>query len=438
VAGDSQEIEPVHDLARPEAGPRAPAGSRRSARRRERWLFLGTAAAIALFVVFDAFVGLAPGAARSSHIARAAVPLAVVALAAWFYSRLRAGLRASLCLLSGVLALPAGALAVTRAGTGGPAAADWIGFLLVPAGLALLSLGFWLLWASRKRSRRWYLRRPLLGAVALLVAFWFVLPVSLALVATHRARTTIAASDLGRPYETVSLTTRDGLRLAGWYVPSQNGAAVITFPREWTVAHARMLVRHGYGVLLLDMRGYGLSEGDTNAFGWGAAADVDAAVAFLQRRPDVRDGRIGGLGLSVGGEQMLEAAAGNDGLRAVVSEGAGERSVRETLLYGPAAFLSIPMAITQSTALAVLTGTAPPPQLKELTARIAPRAVLLIYARHGQGGEDLNPQYFAAAGEPKSLWEIPSGGHTGGIRAQPAEYERRVIGFFDRTLLPTD
>ena len=199
-----------------------------------------------------------------------------------------------------------------------------------------------------------------------------------------------------------------------------------------------MLVRHGYGVLLLDMRGYGLSEGDANAFGWGAAADVEAAVAFLQRRPDVRDGRIGGLGLSVGGEQMLEAAAGDPGLRAVVSEGAGERSVRETLLYGPAAFLSIPMALTQSTALAVLTGTAPPPQLKELTARIAPRAVLLIYARHGQGGEDLDPQYFSAAGEPKSLWEVSSGGHTGGIRAQPAEYERRVIGFFDRTLLPAD
>jgi uncharacterized protein len=438
VAGDSHTIEPTHDPTRPEAGPPAPAGSRRSAGRRERRLFLGAVAAIVLFAVFDAFVGIAPGAGRSSHIARAAVPIAVAALAAWSYSRQRAGVRACVCLVFGVLALAAGALSVTGAGASGANAADWIGCLMIPAGLALLSLGLWLLWTSRKRSGRRYLRRPLLGAVTLLVVFWFVLPVGLALVATHRARTTIAVADLGRPYETVSLTTKDGLRLAGWYVPSQNGAAVITFPREWTVAHARMLVRHGYGVLLLDMRGYGQSQGETNAFGWGAAADVDAAVAFLQRRPDVRDGRIGGLGLSVGGEQMLEAAAGDPGLRAVVSEGAGERSVRETLLYGPAAFLSIPMALTQSTALAVLTGTAPPPQLKELTARIAPRAVLLIYARHGQGGEDLNPQYFAAAGEPKSLWEITSGSHTGGIRARPAEYERRVIGFFDRTLLPAD
>ena len=36
---------------------------------------------------------------------------------------------------------------------------------------------------------------------------------------------------------------------------------------------------------------------------------------------------------------------------------------------------------------------------------------------------------------PKTLWEIPGAGHVGGIRAQPAEYERRVVGFFDDALL---
>jgi hypothetical protein len=42
--------------------------------------------------------------------------------------------------------------------------------------------------------------------------------------------------------------------------------------------------------------------------------------------------------------------------------------------------------------------------------------------------------YHAAAHEPKELWEIPESGHTGGIEARPAEYERRVVGFFDRGL----
>ena len=66
-----------------------------------------------------------------------------------------------------------------------------------------------------------------------------------------------------------------------------------------------MLVRHGYGVLLLDARGYDGSQGDPNLFGWDDAKDIDAAVAWLQQRPDVRDGRIGGIGFSVGGEMML-------------------------------------------------------------------------------------------------------------------------------------
>ena len=35
----------------------------------------------------------------------------------------------------------------------------------------------------------------------------------------------------------------------------------------------------------------------------------------------------------------------------------------------------------------------------------------------------------------EELWRIPKAGHTGGFVAQPAEYERRVVGFFDRALL---
>ena len=93
-----------------------------------------------------------------------------------------------------------------------------------------------------------------------------------------------------------------------------------------------MLAKNGYGVLLVDPRGYGDSQGDPNAYGWGSTKDIDAAVAWLRRRPDVERRRIGGLGVSMGGEQMLEAAARNRGLKAVVSEGAGVRSVREALL----------------------------------------------------------------------------------------------------------
>ena len=35
---------------------------------------------------------------------------------------------------------------------------------------------------------------------------------------------------------------------------------------------------------------------------------------------------------------------------------------------------------------------------------------------------------------PATLWEIPEAHHVGGLAARPAEYEQRVVGFFDREL----
>ena len=262
------------------------------------------------------------------------------------------------------------------------------------------------------------------------------MPVAVAILATHRPRAVVAPANLGRPYEHVTLRTSDGLDLAAWYVPSRNGAAVISFPtRKGKLPQARMLVRHGFGVLLLDARGYDGSEGDSNVFGWGQEKDIDAAVAWLRKQPNVHDGRIGGIGFSVGGEMMLEAAADNAGLRAIVSEGAGARSIREDLIRGPRGWLVVPQAAVQTTALAVLSGTAPPPSLERLVQRIAPRPLYLIYAGRSAAGEDLNLDYFRAASEPKTLWKIPEASHVGGFQARPREYERRVIDFFDGALL---
>ena len=88
-------------------------------------------------------------------------------------------------------------------------------------------------------------------------------------------------------------------------------------------------------------------------FGWDDANDIDAAVTWLQHRPEVRGGRIGGIGFSVGGEMMLQAAASNKGLRAVVSEGAGFRSVREDVQRGPQGWFTLPQAAVQTAAITV-------------------------------------------------------------------------------------
>jgi predicted acyl esterase len=185
---------------------------------------------------------------------------------------------------------------------------------------------------DRPRRRR-YTRRALESVLAAVLTVLVVVPVGMAILATHVARAPVPIANLGGAYRTATFTTSDGLRLSGWYVPSRNGAAVIVSPRRsaQAQAHARMLIRHGYGVLVFDRRGEGQSQGDRNMYGWSGDKDLIAAVTFLRRQPDIRHGEIGGLGLSVGGEMLLQTAAETTGLKAVVSEGAGRRSLREHL-----------------------------------------------------------------------------------------------------------
>jgi dienelactone hydrolase len=158
-------------------------------------------------------------------------------------------------------------------------------------------------------------------------------------------------------------------------------------------------------------------------------------VRYLQQRPDVDPARIGGLGLSVGGEMLLQAAAENRGLAAVVSEGAGARMATEEVsdVHGLEKVLDAPQAWMKFAAVGVFANDAPPSDLTKLLPRIAPRPVFLINALHHEV-DDKAPEYFAAARAPKQQWLVPKGGHTDGIDVMPAEYERRVVGFFDRAL----
>ena len=137
---------------------------------------------------------------------------------------------------------------------------------------------------------------------------------------------------------------------------------------------------------------------------------------------------------------MLEAAANNRGLKAVVSEGAGIRSVRETLLRrGPSPLqmaLQYPQDLVQTISVWLLGGEPIPISLKKASLLIAPRATFFIYGEDGQAVEKaVNPVYFDAAFSPKVIWEVPNAGHTQGIQTQPEEYERLVVRFFDSVLL---
>jgi uncharacterized protein len=422
--------------------PAAPPLLRWGGGSRESTFFRLAIALIALHVVDDNFLQPQPGTSAGDHLVSGLVPLAVLGLAAWAYPRLPGLWRGATALALGVLGIAAAIEAVHYTNKVGASGDDFTGLLCIPAGVLLLVLGAVTLWRTRRTNGNvaWrYGRRVLLGVAGVVAAAVLLVPIGLAYITTHVGRAVVPDNDLRTAYENVSFRTSDGLKLVGWYVPSKNGAAVIAFPgRKGPQEKARMLARHGYGVLLFDRRGEGKSEGEPNSWGWGGTKDVKAGVAYLQRRPDVQPNRIGGLGLSVGGEMMLDAASNTKSLVAVVSEGAGARVFSEEMDQDLPPFEkatnAVPAWIKQAS-IAVFSNQSPPTNLKELVPKIAPRAMFLIAAPNAPTGEDLNRGYYKAAGEPKALWEIPESKHVGGQEARPAEYERRVIGFFDRALL---
>jgi uncharacterized protein len=397
--------------------------------------------AVALHIVDDAFLQPEPGMSAFDHPG-ALVPLALVVGFAAAYPRLRAGARAALAIVFGIFGIASGIEAAYYTLNGGPSGDDFTGWLSLAAGIVLVGLGAVTLWRTRRTDdsrRRRYLRRALLVLAALVVATQVVFPLVIAQVMTHTARAHVPVADLGAAYEDVSFTTSDGLRLEGWFVPSRNGATVIVVPgRSGPQKQARMLVRNGYGVLLFDRRGEGVSDGDPNMFGWGGERDLHAAAAYLRSRPDVDPERIGAIGLSVGGEMLIHAAAHSDAFKAVVPEGASAQSVRDELANpGTGGRLGelAPMTVL-AFALAASTSELPPTPLRDEVARIA-APVFFIYGEHAQEGAETKPNrgFYAAAREPKQIWEVPNGQHIAGITTEPEEYERRVIAFLDGALL---
>lgn len=168
-----------------------------------------------------------------------------------------------------------------------------------------------------------------------------IYPLGSAVYVTNAAHPELGAmtpAEVGHSYENVTFASSDGATLAAWYVPSTNGAAALLrhgsgSTRTSLLAHAAFLADAGYGVLLTDARGHGASDGRINELGWHGPRDIVAAIDYLDTRPDVTAG-IGIVGLSMGGEEALNAAAIDPRIAAVVADGAGVGSYDDSVANG--------------------------------------------------------------------------------------------------------
>ena len=118
----------------------------------------------------------------------------------------------------------------------------------------------------------------------------------------------------------------------------------------------------------------------------------------------------------------------------MVGDGATGESFADVRDVGASAVDLPYWAVLYATAR-VLSGASPGPPLKQLVPRVAPTPLLLISAGGFASEVRFNRLYAGVAREPFELWEVRGGRHTSAIRERAAEYERRVIGLFDRALL---
>ncbi len=190
-----------------------------------------------------------------------------------------------------------------------------------------------------------------------------------------------------------------------------------------------------YGVLLLDLRAHGESDGQVLPFGGPEIEDVRAAVNYLQTRPNVDPRRIGVIGWSLGAQIGLLGAARIPDVKAVVADGPGA-TTREDWPppQTPGEWFYVPFDLVFYQVQPMFTHVTQPLSVKSAVAQIAPRPLLLISS--GSEYEEHRMRYFYdAASEPKSLWVIPEATHIDGLNKQPDEYEEKVVRFFEEALL---
>lgn len=351
-----------------------------------------------------------------------------------------------LLLLTGLIALAAGVgLGPRHYAEEGLTATAATGVVLLVAGAALVVWGTVRVLASIRR--RWWTPAVLLVLVATFLSSWTL---GQAVAAAYAPRPELGErtpADLGVAFRDVTFPSGDGVELAGWYVPTRNGAAVALMhgagsTRSGELEHAAVLAEHGYGVLLFDARGHGESQGRSMDFGWYGEDDASGAVDFLAGEPGVGAGRIALVGTSMGGEQAIGAAGADRRVAAVVAEGATNRVAADRgyleAAYGARGAVQQRIDAVTYWFTDLLSDAPRPLPLRDsvsiATSRSDPTAFLLI-AAGDRRDESLAADYVQQRGNGLvQIWTVPEAGHTEALETAPDEWEERVLDFLDDSL----
>ena len=251
--------------------------------------------------------------------------------------------------------------------------------------------------------------------------------------------------DFHAELQDVEITASDGVVLKGWYVhPSvYNGNAVvllhgITDNREGVAGYGRLLLEHGYAVLLPDARRHGESGGELATYGVLEADDTHRWVSWVYQNDPPHC--IYGFGESYGAALMLQSLAVENRFCAVAVEStfSTAREMSFERVSGPLHLqswfgrtLGRP-AIWSAMIYARLRyriDLLQPSPLEAVKSSKVP--VLLI---HGVDDRNIAPRHSQlianAAPDHVELWLVPHSGHTMAWAAAHQEFESRLLGWF--------
>ena|SRR5581483_1434379 len=263
--------------------------------------------------------------------------------------------------------------------------------------------------------------------------------------------------DFGLSGETVSFESVDGIHLNAWWLPASGkprGAVVVAHgidhTRQVMLPRAVFLVKGGYNVLLLDLRGHGESAGTIMSPGLLEARDVLGGIRYIRSRGDNEPVVL--LGVSYGAVASLIAAAESPDVAAVISDGAfatGKqlsedisrhylRDSRTNFLVRSLFFVSTLPGVARATELVyyLRSGIDPGPELLSVIpwSRRVAVPVLVI-----SGERDwIVPQARARAilsafpGKRKQLLIIPGAVHDTTYSTAPDLYGSTVVTFLGR------
>ncbi|MCH7745609.1 MAG: alpha/beta hydrolase [Chloroflexi bacterium] len=122
----------------------------------------------------------------------------------------------------------------------------------------------------------------------------------------------LTPGNVGLVYEDVFISTSDGVKLHGWFVPGKSDLTLLWFHGNAGNISRRvdnialLHERLGANIFIIDYRGYGRSEGSPSE--QGLYLDAEAAIEYLRSREDVKDDRLVLFGRSLGGAVAVEMA----------------------------------------------------------------------------------------------------------------------------------